>query len=284
METAKDKYKTARAFRFAIADRLKKLSRETGESHLELYRQIAIDRFLARIDWTKWMAKGGYAMQRRLPKARRTKDVDLATFDLSFMQTKQDEKEKLLTEAFQEFARVDLDDYFEFRVEAEKYLSAFGMGGMRCQIRCLLDGETWSNFQLDAVIHVKEILPPETFPGDSLLSFAGLEPLIIQIPKKEEIFAEKIHAYTFPRENENTRVKDLVDMYLLLEDGMVKNYANLAINQVFKTRNTHEIPKALPAPPDSWQNIFKELAKESDISQTMTDAFHEIGVFYDSLR
>jgi len=42
------------------------------------------------------------------------------------------------------------------------------------------------------------------------------------------------------------------------EDGMVKNYANLAINQVFKTRNTHEIPKALPAPPESWQSIFKE--------------------------
>jgi len=102
-------------------------------------------------------------------------------------------------------------------------------------------------------------------------------------PQKEEIFAEKIHAYTYPRESENTRVKDLVDMYLLLEAGMINKTAKLAINQVFKTRNTHEIPKALPAPPESWLSIFEELAKESDISQTMTDAFHEIGVFYDSL-
>lgn len=31
------------------------------------------------------MAKGGYVLQRRLPKARRTKDIDLSTFDPRFL-------------------------------------------------------------------------------------------------------------------------------------------------------------------------------------------------------
>ncbi|MBX9724275.1 MAG: nucleotidyl transferase AbiEii/AbiGii toxin family protein [Candidatus Obscuribacterales bacterium] len=283
METVKDKYKTARAFRVAIADRLKNLSRETGESYLDLYRRVAIDRFLARIDWSKWIAKGGYAMQRRIPKARRTKDIDLATIDSSFHLPDSREQEKLLLEAFQEFARVDVDDYFEFQVTAEKYLPAFGLGGIRCQVRCLLDGESWSTFQLDAVIQQEKILRAESISGDSFLSFAGLEPLTIRVPKKEEVFAEKIHAYTFQHKSENTRVKDLVDMFLLIQDGLTATFANVAILEVFRVRQTHNRPSTLPSPPASWENIFKELAEDSGINLSMEKTYFEVAAFYCSL-
>ncbi|MBK9144829.1 MAG: hypothetical protein IPM23_20235 [Candidatus Melainabacteria bacterium] len=85
VEGAKEKYETARAFRVAIVDRLKRLARETGEPYLDLYRRLAIDRFLPWIDWSRWTAKGGCTLQRRLPKVRPSKDIDLSTFDTSFI-------------------------------------------------------------------------------------------------------------------------------------------------------------------------------------------------------
>ena len=36
---------------------------------------------------------------------------------------------------------------------------------------------------------------------------------------REQQFAEKLHAYTLPRNSANSRVKDLVDMALLIGSG-----------------------------------------------------------------
>jgi hypothetical protein len=81
---------------------------------------VAIDRFLARIDWSKWTAKGGYILQRRLPKARRTKDIDLSTGDVSFVISDRPAQQQALLEAFQQMAQADAGDYFEFQVLADK--------------------------------------------------------------------------------------------------------------------------------------------------------------------
>ena len=116
METAKETYKTARAFKVAIADRLRALATKSGEPHLELYRRVAIDRFLARIDWSRWTAKGGYVLQRRLPKARRTKDIDLSTDYSGFALNDRTEQQSALLEAFRQAASTDAGDYFTFQV------------------------------------------------------------------------------------------------------------------------------------------------------------------------
>jgi len=41
----------------------------------------------------------------------------------------------------------------------------------------------------------------------------------VQLIAREQQFAEKIHAYTLPRSATNSRVKDLVDMALLISDS-----------------------------------------------------------------
>jgi hypothetical protein len=65
----------------------------------------------------------------------------------------------------------------------------------------------------------------------------------------EQQFAEKLHAYTLPRSNMNTRVKDLVDMVLLFESGKLNALATAeAFKLTFERRSTHEIPLSLPAP------------------------------------
>lgn len=283
METAKEKYKTARAFKVAIADRLRALANKSGEPHLELYRRVAIDRFLARIDWSQWTAKGGYVLQRRLPKARRTKDIDLSTDYSGFVINDRSEQQSALLEAFREAASIDAGDYFTFQVNLDKRLPGFGKGGLRCTVKCSIDNEHWSTFQLDAIIQDQCVFPKESLVGDSFLSFAGIEPLTLMVPIKEEVFAEKIHAYTLPRENENTRVKDLIDLFLLVEDGLNGQKVKLALAGVFKIRATHLLPESLPAPPLSWKNIFLEMVADNQLDITLDAAYSAIESYYASL-
>jgi len=60
-------------------ERLKRVSREDGIDLQRLRRQVAFDRFLAKLfrgPNTNWVLKGGYAMELRFQTARTTKDLD----------------------------------------------------------------------------------------------------------------------------------------------------------------------------------------------------------------
>jgi hypothetical protein len=76
-------YKTAGAFRAALEVRLQSLAREENTDLQRLRRQVAFDRFLARLfprgpnSQYPWVLKGGYAMELRIRSARTTKDIDL---------------------------------------------------------------------------------------------------------------------------------------------------------------------------------------------------------------
>src|SRR5580692_4587437 len=80
-------YKTAGAFRTALETRLQMRAREEATDLQRLRRQVAFDRFLARM-FSKgpkaaypWLLKGGYAMELRMHAARTTKDIDLTLHD-----------------------------------------------------------------------------------------------------------------------------------------------------------------------------------------------------------
>lgn len=100
---------------------------------------------------------------------------------------------------------------------------------------------------------------------------------------KEEVFAEKIHFYTTPRENENTRLKDMLDLALLLQDGVDPEKTKTAVLGVFAIRKTHPVPAELSAPPASWQSIFAELMKDTGMQLTLDEAFSTVASFYASL-
>ena len=98
----------------------------------------------------------------------------------------------------------------------------------------------------------------------------------------EEQFAEKLHAYTVPRVGrENTRVKDLVDLVLLIERTTM-NAARLpkAIRETFQRRKTHEIPSALVSPPASWSKPFAEMAVECGLAPDMKGKFEVVAKFF----
>ena len=81
MDEAKS-YKTAGAFRTALETRLQMRARTEATDLQRLRRQVAFDRFLARM-FSKgpkaaypWLLKGGYAMELRMHAARTTKDIE----------------------------------------------------------------------------------------------------------------------------------------------------------------------------------------------------------------
>lgn len=83
----------------------------------------------------------------------------------------------------------------------------------------------------------------------------------------EQHFAEKIHAYTLPRQQgANTRVKDLVDLVLLIKAGLPEpQVVALALRATFERRKTHIVPATLPPPPEVWQEQYPALAAEANI-------------------
>jgi hypothetical protein len=80
--------------------------------------------------------------------------------------------------------------------------------------------------------------------------------------------AEKIHAYTFPWETrDNTRVKDLVDLVLVLQsERLGPERVRQALVATFETRGTHALPTKLPPPPWDWEEPYAALAEELGLS------------------
>jgi hypothetical protein len=107
---------------------------------------------------------------------------------------------------------------------------------------------------------------------------------MIPIISQEQQFAEKVHAYTLPRKTPNSRVKDLVDILLLIENGTLKTERiKNALSKTFQRRKTHPIPLDFPEPPESWKTPFKKMAETCGIPDDLSFAIDKIRQFYKTL-
>lgn len=97
-----------------------------------------------------------------------------------------------------------------------------------------------------------------------------------------EQLAEKLHAYSLPREERlNSRVKDLIDMLLLIGHRKINSDTfRQTIRKVFKVRKTHSLPTSLIEPPKEWTTLYQALADECGVKQTIAQAFSQINQFY----
>jgi Nucleotidyl transferase AbiEii toxin, Type IV TA system len=101
---------------------------------------------------------------------------------------------------------------------------------------------------------------------------------------REQQFAEKIHAYTVPRPSLNSRVRDLVDLHLLIaSDSLDISLCGDALRRTFERRNTHELPKELVPPPADWDRPFRVLAEECRIDIGYREAFDTLLSFWAAL-
>ncbi len=283
-----NRYPTATAFRQALEDRLRAEAAKRGVPINDLRQKLVMERLLTRlfmIPGAPWLLKGGYAMDLRYrPNARTTRDLDLtASADESELSARL----TTLRDKLQDAADLDAGDYLAFRIGAPKgELPGPPLGGARFAVVAMLAGKEYARFHIDAGFGDAVIGEPEALIGEGFFDFAGLSPAeALAIPKAQQ-FAEKIHAYTYPwTDRVNTRVKDLVDLMVLVQRGeLADEHVRDAIEATFSVRGTHAIPSTLPDAPQTWEREFASLAREAGLTVTNSlEAIAIVRAFWDSL-
>lgn len=273
-------YKTSVALRTALEARLLELARRTGTDLQRLRRRVAFDRLLARMfiekqDRPAWCLKGGYAIELRIETARTTKDIDLS------IASREPIAPELLHRLVDDAASLDLADGFVFQVgESILDLDAAPQGGSRFPVQARMAGRPFVGFHLDIGIGDDLIEPTDEIEGEGWFDFAGLPRPEFRTISREQQFAEKLHAYTRPRtDRDNSRVKDLVDLHLLMRTQMEPRRLRENIERTFAHRATHPIPTELAPPPESWRARFAELAAQCGIDIEIDSALKSVNEY-----
>src|SRR3989338_3345205 len=271
------KYENANAFRRALEDRLKNIAREQSIPLDRLRRRITFDRFLARLfnrsnPKPQWLLKGGYALEFRFHNiARTTKDVDFSIPHIN------DADENTIRSLLQAEVKKDLSDWFVFYIGVPmREFDQAVYGGWRYPVEARVANRVFTKFHIDVGIGDAIISEAEWKKGEDVLQFAGIEPAYVAMLPIEQHFAEKIHAYSYPRDKRPfSRMRDLVDLVLLIEQGLPGDELLLsAVKATFERRGTHDIPEVLEVPPDTLADSYVQLANDCGVAKkTMAEGF-----------
>jgi predicted nucleotidyltransferase component of viral defense system len=283
---SKISYQTASGLRMALEERLNRQARDKGIDVLRLRRHVAFDRFLARIfsrPGSRFVLKGGYAFELWLERARTTNDIDLSfRDDLSGRRKKSEALDAArLQEQIQQLVSVTSQDFFEFVIgKAVMDLENAPYGGWRFPVEARLAGYVFIRFAIDVAAGDLWLEPHELASTTDWLGFAGIGAPKVPVISREQQFAEKLHAYTRPRQTANSRVKDLVDLLLLVRmRAIVPDKIKTAAEKTFKRRDMHPFPPVFPLPPAIWGSSFRKLAKECGLDVELDQAVDEIRGF-----
>lgn len=252
-----------------------------------LRRQVAFDRLLARLfreEPPPWVLKGGYALELRFKAARSTVDIDLTVQRVPA--SAGDDQNQIVRDMLQTAADLPLGDWFEFTFGPPAMdLTAAPYGGARYSVEARVDERIFARFHLDAGIGDVVSPPLEIIVCRDWLEFAGIQPSRVRMISREQQFVEKLHAYTLPRSSANSRVKDLVDMALLVRSGELDRRRVLnALHLIFERRGTHDLPASLVLPPADWQVPFRALAEECRLPGDLAAVFAGVKEFLDEVR
>ncbi len=262
-------YKTPGAFKAALAERIRSRAKTDGVPTDRARSLAVMERFLARVVAVfpaTTVLKGGLALELRLDRARSTKDIDLRLLG-----------EPAAAGALMDRAaahQVDPDDYLTFLAVVDpEHPTIQGKGvvydGSRYRVTAFLASVQYGPpFGVDVSFADALHGDPVELVGGDAFAFIGVPPVKVRVYPAGSHIAEKLHAYTFPREpgNENTRVKDLPDIALLAGiDALEASEVLAAIRATFAFRNTHDVPGNLPEPPANWGVRYKQIAAEGGL-------------------
>ncbi len=96
------------------------------------------------------------------------------------------------------------------------------------------------------------------------LDFAGVPAPVIEVIDVDRHAAEKFHAMVRDfGDRENSRVRDLVDLVILIEHDLLdRSKVAAAIAQVWAERDGSDPPSAFPPLPESWRQRYPALAAD----------------------
>ncbi len=271
------RYATAPNFRTALEERIRQIAGRDGSAIQRIRKRVAFERFLARLQAppdSPWFLKGAFALDLRFgERARTTKDLDLGIY-LSLRGDPgpgPEEIAKLLRKA----AEYSLDDFFVFTVpgEGEEILQEPDAPAYRFTVQGWLAGRLFESFKVDVGTGLQLVTPVEEIPESDILTFAGIVPRRFRAISLAQQFAEKVHAMTRTWEDrENTRVKDLVDLTLILESNPPEpKMARVALERIFEGRDTHRLPTVIPDPPPTWPGSYRALASEIGLAHVVME-------------
>jgi hypothetical protein len=161
------------------------------------------------------------------------------------------------------------DDRFLFAVSEPAALREDGGGHLtwRVPIAASLAGKKFGAIKLDVSPRAHELQATDRLPLPNSLAFAGIATTEVEIVDVHRHAAEKFHAMTRDfGDRENSRVRDLLDLVLLIENDLLNPDAVAnAARAVWAERNGMEPPRLLPALPASWPARYAQLAEDHDV-------------------
>lgn len=263
----------------SITDRIRLAAAERSMDANRLRRGLVFHRILARLSPHDLVLKGGLCLEIRLPgSARATKDVDLVG-ELATT-TDAEQLQDTLDELLENMAD---NDGFTFRVERPEAMREAGTdaAAWRVMISARLDGQYFERVKLDLVGQLTEldgateqlVVPPS-------VHIPGLTDVTVQAVTAYQHAAEKFHAYSrvYAGERPSTRTKDLVDLVLLRESGMLVSHDKLRerLEIVYARRDRARPPEKLATPPRSWAVPYAAMAANLALDAATLDDAHRV--------
>jgi predicted nucleotidyltransferase component of viral defense system len=278
------RFATSTAYRQALEARL--LAAHGSERVQRGRKRLVTERLVVRLQDQQpsgFLVKGGFALELRLAgDSRTTRDLDVAAAG------EVGSGADAVADEIEAACRIDARDGFEMRsARAPEEIAATQKAKtFRFTIEAWLDGRRFEPISLD--VRVGDFVPLtfDLLPGSDLLhELIDLAPPRFRVVPLEYHFAEKVHAFTRRRAAQPTRVRDLVDMLLLIDLGTPSNEtAWRALEEVFSSAEDSPPEELLP-PPRNWAEDFSSLAKPLRRIPTGLDrAFEIVSDFYQKIE
>ncbi|MGX5694094.1 nucleotidyl transferase AbiEii/AbiGii toxin family protein [Dermacoccus abyssi] len=270
----------------SLGHRLRNAAAAEGVDTSRLRRQLAFQRLLARLAGDdRWVLKGGFLLEARFQHgARATKDLDLV-HDAGGWSALD------LQDALDEALDVDLGDSFAFDVATPKALRDSGSNrqAWRVRVTAHVAGTPFEPLTVDVVSQVAEATGAiEYVTITAPVAIAQMPPVEVAAVDLAQHAAEKVHAYTrtYAAEQPSSRVKDLVDLALIIESGLISpGTFGARVRHTFLVRDGAAPPAELTRPPDSWHGDYAALVRELSIEARDADtAFELVRHFYAHAR
>lgn len=222
----------------ALKERLKVVANEKGLTFNEVWKQLLLERFLARLSHSphleKFIFKGGLLLAQYLEIGRETTDAD-------FLLTKVKGEAPAIEAALKEITEIDLEDGFEFSWAGIEELRQPHMEylGFRASLSVKLE-KMKDKIQID--IGVGDLVEPREdkfhpFEYKGKPIFAGEISLLVY--PVEAIFAEKLETI-ISKGPTNSRMKDFHDLILMQREPslLVPKKLKASISATLANRGT----------------------------------------------
>ena len=277
------RYDSPTAFRRALTDRLRALSKSSRWELPQLQRQFAYDQLLQRLYAASgdWIVKGATALLAREIGVRGTLDIDVYR-DLTTDAAEAELRAALVTDS-------DSDNWFRFTV-GPRQVSADGAPGIRLPVSATVGTTVWTSFRVDLVgSGLRMTGTPDEMPPLTLLEMPEvLQRNYLVYPLVDHV-ADKIAA-TFSHYGRSlapsTRYKDLVDLVVFATNVTVSADAQRAALKSEAERRAIDLPLRFDVPDRQlWEPGYAAEARRSLLAagRSLDEALTIVRPFIDPL-